>query len=219
MQSQPLIAPSILSADFSRLGEDIDDIASADWIHFDVMDGHFVPNLSFGVPVLKSIVGKTDLPIDCHLMIENPERWAPDYARAGGSSVTFHIEAAREPVALARELRSLGCRAAFSVKPITPIEPYLELLPEFDMVLVMSVEPGFGGQSFMPEVLDKVRVLRTYIDEHNLETLIQIDGGIAQDTIGQAHEAGCDCFVAGSAVYNYPDRAQAIEDLRQAAVA
>lgn len=219
MQTEPIIAPSILSADFAYLGRDVAEIATADWIHFDVMDGHFVPNLSFGLPVMKAVKKVTDMPIDCHLMIEDPERWAPDYAKAGAYSVTFHVEATDDPVSLCRTLRELGSRAAISVKPGTPIEPYLDILDEVDMVLVMSVEPGFGGQSFMPEVLSKVETLRKEIDARGLDTLIQIDGGIAADTIGVSHKAGVDCFVAGSAVYNKDDRAAAIAELRAAALA
>lgn len=219
MQTKPLIAPSILSADFAYLARDVAEISSADWVHVDVMDGHFVPNLSFGLPVMKAVKNVTDLPLDCHLMIENPEKWAPDYAKAGAYSVTFHVEATEDPVSLCRTLRELGSRAAISVKPKTPIEPYLDILDDVDMVLVMSVEPGFGGQSFMPEVLSKVETLRKVIDERNLSTLIQIDGGIAVDTIGASYAAGVDCFVAGSAVYNQADRAAAIQALRDAALA
>lgn len=219
MQTKPIIAPSILSADFACLGREVAEISTADWVHVDVMDGHFVPNLSFGLPVMKAVKKVTDMPLDCHLMIDNPEKWAPDYARAGAYSVTFHVEATEDPVTLCRTLRDLGCKAGISVKPKTPIEPYLDILNEVDMVLVMSVEPGFGGQSFMPEVLSKVEILRNVIDERNLDTLIQIDGGIAVDTIGVSYAAGVDCFVAGSAVYNKNDRAEAIQELRDAALA
>ena len=174
MQREPLIAPSILSADFAHLADDIAAIASADWVHVDVMDGHFVPNLSFGLPVMKAVGKVTDMPLDVHLMIDDPERWAPDYAKSGAYSVTFHVEASKDPAALCATLRELGSRAAISVKPGTPIEPYFDILDAVDMVLIMSVEPGFGGQSFMPEVLDKVRVLRAEIDRRNLPTLIEL---------------------------------------------
>lgn len=213
-----LIAPSILAADFARLAEEIDRIPSADWVHIDVMDGHFVPNLSFGLPVMRAVAAVTDKPLDVHLMIDNPERWAPDYA-ADAECVIFHVEATDDPVALARTLRAAGTKAGFSLRPGTPIEPYLEILPEFDEVLVMSVEPGFGGQSFMPDQLEKVRTLRRVIDEQGLDLLIEIDGGIAPRTIAAAAEAGCDAFVAGSAVFGKDDPDNAVQALRAEAVA
>lgn len=217
MSYQPLIAPSILSADFARLDREIERIPAADWIHVDVMDGHFVPNLSFGAPVAKAVGEVTDKPMDCHLMIEDPARWVGDYVDAGAASITFHVEATDDPRAVADLLHSRDCRAGISLKPGTAVEPYLDLLEHVDLVLVMSVEPGFGGQSFMPEVLDKVRTLRAEIDRRGLDVLIQIDGGIDSRTIGDAASAGCDVFVAGSAVYGAPDPDAMIETLRAGA--
>ncbi|MEK0372476.1 ribulose-phosphate 3-epimerase [Corynebacterium mastitidis] len=217
MQHAPIIAPSILAADFSRLGEEIARVSTADWVHVDIMDGHFVPNLSFGPDITATVRALTDKPLDVHLMIENPERWVERYARAGAATLIFHVEATEDPVGLARTIRDLGVRAAFSLKPATPIEPYLSHLEHFDEVLVMSVEPGFGGQSFMPDQLDKVRALRREIDARGLDTLIEIDGGISEETIGAAAQAGCDAFVAGSAVYKAEDPAGMVTSLRERA--
>ncbi|MGZ6791088.1 MAG: ribulose-phosphate 3-epimerase [Mycobacteriaceae bacterium] len=211
---QPMIAPSILSADFARLGEEARAVRGADWLHVDVMDAHFVPNLTVGLPVVESLLQATDIPIDCHLMIENPGRWAPGYAEAGAYNVTIHAEATDDPIAVARDIRAAGANAGLSIKPGTPIEPYLEILREFDTLLVMSVEPGFGGQSFMPGVLSKARTVRTLVDTGHLTLLVEIDGGINADTIHAAAEAGVDCFVAGSAVYGASDPALAVASLR-----
>ena len=215
--SAPIIAPSILAADFTRLGEEVKSVANAEWIHVDIMDGHFVPNLSFGPDITKAVDGNTDQTLDVHLMIQEPAQWVDTYAKAGADCIIFHVEAVEDEaaaLALAAKIRELGVRAGFSIKPNTPIEPWLDKLSHFDLALVMSVEPGFGGQKFMPEMLDKVRKLRSAIDEQGLDTLIEIDGGISADTIAQSAEAGCDAFVAGSAIFKQADRAAEVENLR-----
>ncbi|MGV3713853.1 ribulose-phosphate 3-epimerase [Pseudolysinimonas sp.] len=211
------VQPSILSADFVNLQADIRRIANADGVHVDVMDNHFVPNLTFGPQMVGRIQAVSPIPLDVHLMISDADRWAPGYAELGAFSVTFHAEAASDPVALARRLREIGSRAGIAVKPGTPIEPYLELLPEFDQLLVMTVEPGFGGQSFMGDMMPKVAAARAAIDASGIDVWLQVDGGIALDTIGRAAEAGADTFVAGSAVYGAADVEAAISDLREAA--
>ena len=209
-----MIAPSILSADFARLGEEAEAVDNADWLHVDVMDAHFVPNLTLGLPVVQSLRKATALPLDCHLMIDDPDRWAPGYAEAGAANVTIHVEAARDPVQVARAIRAAGAFAGLSVKPGTPVEPYLELLREFDTLLVMTVEPGFGGQEFMAEVLPKVRLAREHVRAGHLRLFVEVDGGISADTIEAAAEAGADVFVAGSAVYGADDPARAVDALR-----
>ena len=211
------IHPSILSADFARLADEIARVENSDAIHVDVMDNHFVPNLTMGAPVVKAIRAATDKPLDIHLMIEDADRWAPDYADLGAESVTFHVEAARAPIRLARELRARGSKASMALKPATPIEPYMDMLTELDMVLLMTVEPGFGGQSFLDVVLPKIQRARKAIEDAGVPIALQVDGGVAPDTIERAAEAGADVFVAGSAVYSAEDPAKAIDELRNRA--
>ncbi|WP_168581261.1 ribulose-phosphate 3-epimerase [Gephyromycinifex aptenodytis] len=208
------ISPSILSADFANLQAELEAVKNADWAHVDVMDAHFVPNLTLGLPVVESLLKVSPVPIDCHLMIQDPDRWAPPYAEAGAKSVTFHVEAAHDPVQLARNIRAQGARASMALKPGTPWAPYAELLPELDMVLVMTVEPGFGGQSFMAEQMEKVRAVRESVRRHGGEIWIQVDGGVSAATIEQCAQAGADVFVAGSAVYGAQNAAQAVDELR-----
>ena len=211
------INPSILSADFVNMQDGLDAIAAADFAHVDVMDNHFVPNLTFGPQMVGRIHDVSPVPLDVHLMIENPERWAPGYAELGAFSVTFHAESTDNPVAVARRLREIGARAGLAVKPGTPIEPYLELMTEFDQILVMTVEPGFGGQSFIADVMPKLGLLREARAKQGLDVWLQVDGGITLDTIVIAAEAGADTFVAGSSVYNSHNPEAAIESLRTAA--
>jgi ribulose-phosphate 3-epimerase len=214
---EPFIAPSILSADFARLADEIVAVQGSDWLHVDVMDNHFVPNLTLGLPVVKSILRVTDIPVDCHLMIDNPERWAPGYAEAGAYNVTFHAEATADPIAVARDLRAAGAKAGLAIKPGTPLDPYVDILREFDTLLVMTVEPGFGGQEFIAEVLPKVREARRLVNTGHLDVRVEVDGGVTEDTIVAAAEAGADTFVAGSSVYGAEDPAAAVRALRERA--
>ncbi len=206
--------PSLLSADFANLQSAIESVPSADALHVDVMDNHFVPNLTLGLPVVESIRSVTEAMLDIHLMIEDPDRWAPGYADAGAESVTFHIEAASAPVRLARELRNRGARAGMALKPATPIEAYRDLLPEIDMVLIMTVEPGFGGQKFLDLMLPKITRTRELLDAVGGDIWLQIDGGVSVETIERCAEAGADAFVAGSAVFNADDPDAMVQTLR-----
>jgi ribulose-phosphate 3-epimerase len=209
------MAPSILSADFARLADEAGAVSAvADWLHVDVMDNHFVPNLTIGLPVVESLLKHTGLPLDCHLMISDPDRWAPAYAEAGARNVTVHAEAARQPVRLLRMIRSAGARSGLAINPATPVEPYEDLLPEIDMLLLMTVEPGFGGQPFLDLVLPKVRRARGLLARHGGSVWLQVDGGVSAETIERCAEAGADVFVAGAAVYSAGDPAAAVQALR-----
>ena len=211
----PIVAPSILAADFAHLADEVHLVEhDADWLHIDVMDNHFVPNLTIGLPVVQSLRAVTALPFDVHLMIDEPRRWAPAYADAGAYNVTFHVEASDNPVALAKDLRSAGAKAGLAIDRDTPVEPYLDLLPSFDTLLIMTIKAGFGGQRFVPELLEKVRLARAHRDSGHLELRIEVDGGIADDTIEQAAAAGADAFVAGTAVYGADDPGLAVRRLR-----
>ena len=213
------INPSILSADFVNMQADLERIASADFVHVDVMDNHFVPNLTFGPQMVERVQQTSPVPLDVHLMITDPDRWAPGYAELGAASVTFHLEAASAPIALARTLRGIGARAGVAVKPATPIEGLFDVLDEFDQILVMTVEPGFGGQSFMADQMPKLARLHDEARRRGSQVWLQVDGGISESTIAQAAEAGADTFVAGSAVFGADDPGQAIEALRREASA
>jgi len=213
------INPSILSADFVNMQRDLERIATADYVHVDVMDNHFVPNLTFGPQMVERVQATSPVPLDVHLMIEDPDRWAPQYAEIGCFSVTFHAEAATAPVTLARTLRKLGARAGIALSPKTDVGAYLELLPEFDQVLVMTVEPGFGGQSFLPHVMPKLVQLREAATRLGADVWLEVDGGISTETIATAAQAGADTFVAGSSVFGADDAAEAIAGLRAAASA
>jgi len=213
------ISPSILSADFANFDSELQRIAAADLIHVDVMDNHFVPNLTFGLPMVQRLQQVTPKPLDVHLMLEDPDRWAPGYAEAGAYSVTFHAEATGDAVGLARRLRDIGSRAGLALKPGTPVDDYLEIAEEFDQILVMTVEPGFGGQSFMEDMMPKLVALREVVSRTGLDIWLQVDGGINEETIVVAAEAGADTFVAGSSVFGAQDPTVAIASLRAAAEA
>ncbi|PSK96844.1 ribulose-5-phosphate 3-epimerase [Murinocardiopsis flavida] len=214
------ISPSILAADFAHLADEAAAVAdTADWLHVDVMDNHFVPNLTLGLPIVAALHKSAALPLDCHLMIEDPDRWAPGYAEAGAGSVTIHAEAARSPVRTLREIRAQGARAGLALNPATPVEGYTDLIGEVDMLLLMTVEPGFGGQKFLDMVLPKIRRTRALIDGSGVSVRLQVDGGVSAETIERCAEAGADVFVAGSSVYGAENPAAAVTALRAQAEA
>jgi ribulose-phosphate 3-epimerase len=213
------INPSILSADFANFESELQRIASADLVHVDVMDNHFVPNLTFGLPMVQRLQQVTPKPLDVHLMMDDPDRWAPGYAEAGAFAVTFHAEATGDAVGLARRLRDIGARAGLALKPGTDVADYLEIATEFDQILIMTVEPGFGGQSFIESVMPKLVALREVVSRSGLDIWLQVDGGVNETTIAIAAEAGADTFVAGSSVFGAESPALAIQSLRDAAEA
>ena len=218
MKQTVRIAPSILSADFSKLGEEVAAIeaAGADWVHIDVMDGHFVPNLTFGAPVVSCLRKVTKMPFDVHLMVEAPQNYIADFANAGADILTVHLETAPHLHRVIQAIKEAGLKAAVSLNPSTPLCLLEEILPDLDMVLLMSVNPGFGGQAFIPSSLEKVRKLRQMLDAKGLKTDIQVDGGVTPDNAAQLIAAGATVLVAGSAVYKAPDMANAIHSLRGA---
>jgi ribulose-phosphate 3-epimerase len=211
------IAPSILSADFARLGEEVRSMeqAGADLIHFDVMDGHFVPNLSFGIPVLESVRKITRLPLDVHLMIEEPTRYVEQFVRAGANSISVHAEVCEDIPAIAHRMHQLGIRAAIAINPETEPTRVLDAAAHLDMILVMSVHPGFGGQGFIPESVSKVGTIRRELDRHGLDIDVEIDGGIKVENIGLVARAGANVFVSGSGIFGHRDYAEIIRQMLQ----
>ncbi|WP_091610259.1 ribulose-phosphate 3-epimerase [Marinococcus luteus] len=211
------IAPSILSADFAELGRAVKEIdeAGADYIHIDVMDGHFVPNITFGLPVIEAIRPYSDKPFDVHLMIEKPERYIEDFARAGADIISVHVEACPHVHRTIQQIKEAGCRAGVVLNPATPVEMITHILPDVDLVLLMTVNPGFGGQAFIPNVLDKIRAVKKAADVVNPELEIEVDGGVSRETAKDCLEAGANVLVSGSALFKQENKAKAIEELKQ----
>ena len=216
MELQDKIAPSVLSADFARLGEEVAEVerAGADLIHFDVMDGHFVPNLSIGIPVLESLRKVTRLPLDAHLMIENPERYVEVFVKAGANSVTVHAEVCKDIPAMAKRLHDLGARASIGINPETDVQRVLPFAAQLDMILIMSIHPGFGGQEFIPEALEKLRAVRRELDRRALKVDIEIDGGVKLDNIAEVKAAGANVFVSGSGIFGQGDYRKVVKEMR-----
>jgi ribulose-phosphate 3-epimerase len=212
------VYPSLLAADPLRIGAQVTGIEDAiDWLHIDVMDYHFVPNLAYSPATVQALATHTSVPLDCHLMIENPERWVLSYAEAGARSVTFHAEAVKAPLRTARELHDAGTRAGLAFNPGTAVEPYAELLSDFDLVLIMTIEPGFGGQPFLDHVLPTIAAVRRTAADRALDLWIEVDGGVTEDTAVRCVEAGANVLVAGSAVFGADDPAEAARRIRAAA--
>ena len=216
MDREDKIAPSVLSADFARLGNEVAEVerAGADMIHFDVMDGHFVPNLSIGIPVLESLRKVTRLPLDAHLMIENPERYVEVFVKAGANSVTVHAEVCKDIPAMAKRLHDLGARASVGINPETDVQRVLPFAAQLDMILIMSVHPGFGGQEFIPGALEKLRAVRRELDRRALKVDIEIDGGVKLDNIAEVKAAGANVFVSGSGIFGQGDYRKVVKEMR-----
>ena len=216
MELQDKIAPSVLSADFARLGEEVAEVerAGADLIHFDVMDGHFVPNLSIGIPVLESLRKVTRLPLDAHLMIENPERYVEVFVKAGANSVSVHAEVCKDIPAMAKRLHDLGARASIGINPETDVQRVLPFAAQLDMILIMSIHPGFGGQEFIPAALEKLRAVRRELDRRALKVDIEIDGGVKLDNIAEVKAAGANVFVSGSGIFGQGDYRKVVKEMR-----
>jgi len=216
MDREDKIAPSVLSADFARLGDEVALVerAGADMIHFDVMDGHFVPNLSIGIPVLESLRKVTRLPLDAHLMIENPERYVEVFVKSGANSVSVHAEVCKDIPAMAKRLHDLGARASVGINPETDVQRVLPFAAHLDMILIMSVHPGFGGQEFIPEALEKLRAVRRELDRRGLKVDIEIDGGVKLDNIAEVKAAGANVFVSGSGIFGQGDYRKVVKEMR-----